>query len=719
MKNTLTTPYGLVVLVLTVAMIVSVPRQSSAQSSEDSDGVLEEVIVTASKVGDSNLQDTPIAITAFSEDALDRSVMKDFRDISHLTPGLIISENANYAQVYIRGIGTNNVFPGADPSSTIHLDGVYLARPQAVFNSFLDVERIEVLRGPQGTLYGRNSVGGTINVISKTPSLTESHYKAQGMFGNYDFWQVDGYASAPLIEDQLAGSVAVQHTQRDAYRENISTGNDIDDDDSTTLKGQLRWVLSPSVEVTLRADYFEQDSAVYGYMTFAEPPMAAPLSMQIFGDADRVALNLPNSYGRENWGLSAKVSANLNANWDFTSLTAYRVNDWFLVADTDASELNLLRTQLGEDQDQFSQEFNFAGQFSRLQVLLGAYYFTEQVDSRDDNGIFVLTPGIVRRVRPFVDTTSWAVFGQLTYAVSERWFLTAGGRYTDEDKDFLKTDGIFVIGNGAQIADLSFPEETGNYSRFTPKFGVEFRPHDDFMVYGSISQGYKSGGFNFTAVQPGGYDEEVLWAYEAGMKSELLEGRARLNLAAFHYDYEDLQVQSFVLPGQADVSNAATANVDGLELELLARVGTRLDLGFNLAYLDAKYDKYPEAPLTGGVTTDASGNSLSSAPEWSGSAVLQYQVDVSERGGIKLRAEYNWQSEILFTADNNPVDRQGDYGLANASVGYLSNEGWEIALWGRNLTDEAYATGTAPFALVRAGRFGPPRTYGVRATWQF
>lgn len=702
-----------VLLTLLFAFFVSGGNALAQQESDDEGTVLEEILVTATKTGATSLQNTPIAITAFTGGMLEKTMITDLRDLSQLTIGLTISENTSYAQLYMRGVGSNNVFAGADPSTTIHVDGVYIARPQASFNNFLDIERIEVLRGPQGTLYGRNSVGGTINIISRKPSLDEVDYKAEVVGGNYGLLRFDGYLTGPVSEN-IALSIAANISNRDGYRKNVTdTGNDLQDEDVKSVRIQALYKGS-SIEAILRADYYDEDNSAYGYSTFIEPP-PTPLSASIFGDFGKVSNNLENTYTRENSGISLDLSGDINDTWSWNSLTAYRANDVEVIIDSDASELNILRTNIREDQDQVSQEFTFLGDLENSTLLLGAYYFQEDI-VQGPGSIKVYPLGIERRPEPIVDTSAWAIFGQWNYRLSERLSLTAGGRYTEEEKTFTKIDGVYLLDTEIKIVDLDFPKESATYSDFTPKLGVEFQQTEDVMYYGSISKGFKSGGFNFTAVLPGGYGPEELWAYEIGIKSRFADDRAQLNLAAFHYDYDDLQVQSFIVPGQVDISNAATATVDGIEVESLFNPTPDLLLWFNIAYLDAVYDEYPEAPIGAGDTFNASGFKLNSAPEWSGSLGANWDHEIGA-GSIFLRGEYNWQSEIFFTPDNNEVERQGSYALVNVFLGYTNSDGrWSVELWGRNLFDEDYISSSASFTLVRAGTAGAPATYGVRLT---
>lgn len=702
------------------AMGVIAAQSAAAQAPTPSDGTrLAEVVVSASKVGDSAAQDTPISLSVIGAEQLERAAISDLRDLVTAAPGLVIGENSGLAQVYIRGIGTNNVFAGGDPSTTLHLDGVYHARPQGTFNNFLDVERIEILRGPQGTLYGRNSVGGTINVISRLPSLTSHDSKLQLIYGSENLGRIEGAFSGPLIENRVAVGIAAQFSQRDGYRSNVSTGGDLDDEDSRAARGQLRFVAGEGFEAVLRADYFRNDSAIYDFDTFLEPP-TTPLTQQIFGNFDLVATNFPNSHRQESWGTSAELRFDLPGSWSLKSLTAYRENDFDVAVDSDGSELDILRSLFAENQSQLSQEFNFIRRTESLELLLGAYYLSEDIDMSDTRGVHVLPAGIAVAPAPIVDTATWSMFGQGTWHFSDRWSMTLGARYTDEEKDFDQNLGLFLLPDYIFLADLGFPKETGEYSKFTPKLGFEFRPSSDVLFYASASRGFKSGGFSFTAPAPGGYRPESLWAYETGFKSDLLDGRLRLNGSLFTYDYEDLQVLAFVVPGSVDVTNANAATIRGFELEARARATQSLELALGVSYLEAEYDNFPAAPGPGGTTIDAAGNRLNNAPEWMLQAGLDYRRALSA-WEFYTSANFGWQDEVFFTADNNSIDRQSGYGLLDAAIGIESlDRRWDLSLWGRNLTDEDYITWSAQYTPPgRTGHAGPPQTYGLRASYRF
>lgn len=678
---------------------------------------LEEIVVTATKMGATNLQDTPMAISAFTDELMTRTGVREIRDLMTLTPNLNIAQNSAFAQVYIRGIGSNNIFAGSDPSSTIHIDGVYIARPASYFAGFLDVERVEVLRGPQGTLYGRNSVGGTINVISRRPD-NELRMKVQGTVGSHDLWRGEGYISGPLIEDKLAASVSLMRSKRDGYLDNIVPGvKDPDAEDLWSTRLQLRATPSEDLEILLRGDYFEDDGQIAGNVKLLQP--WAALEDSILGDYHKVALNTEGFMKRKNRGVSAEINYDLTDTMRLTSITAYRKNLLDTQADTDGTASLRQITEQYEKQDQFSQELNFSGNFDSLRYVTGLYYFEEKMEA--DSFVTNFIADTSGNPNPIVNTTAWAAYGQATYDLTEQFSITAGIRYTEEDKDFDQNFTVFRNSTGAILVGPEIYSTSGKYTAWTPKVGVEFRPTEDVMLYASATRGFKSGGFNFASRNVDqGYDPEFLWSYEAGFKSDLLDNRLRVNGSAFYYDYTDLQVQAFITPGVIDITNAADATIKGMELEVVARPVEGLDFGGSLAFLDTSYKNFPEAPLAGGVVIDASGNRLNSSPKWSYSLHAQYTAQLGDSGSMFVRGEYSWRGAQFFTAANDNVHTQPNYDLINASIGYTTpDERWQVIAFGRNLADEEYIVTSGTFTAVPAGRVGEPRTYGLRLVFNY
>jgi iron complex outermembrane receptor protein len=691
------------------ALLLAAPALAQTAGDDAADG---DIVVTATKTGATRLQDTPLAVTAFNAETLDKVAVKDIRDLVSLTPNLLVTQNASFSQVYIRGIGSNNVFGGSDPSSTIHQDGVYLARPASYLTNFLDVERIEVLRGPQGTLYGRNSVGGTINVISRKPG-SALDAKVQATYGNYDFARLEGYISGP-VSDSVGASLSLIASRRDGFLKNVApVGGDADDEGTIGGRAQLRFTPTSALEIIVRGDYMDSDDALAGYIKLLQTT-TDPVANSVLGDYRRIAVNILPVSKRRQWGTAAEINYDFGGGIQLKSLTAYRANRLIQVGDTDGTSLNIRRTDQFEDQHQFSQELNLTGQVGALSFIVGGYYFDENI--LVDSSVTTFASNVRANFNPVIKTNALAGFAQGSFAITDRISLTAGIRYMREKKNFAQRATNFVLSTG--LPQPTYPRiyTTGaTYDAWTPKFGIEFRPVDRVLLYVSATNGFKSGGFNFSSANPlQGFAPETLWSYEGGAKFDLFDRLLRLNATYFHYDYKDLQVQSFLSPGVIDITNAADAKVDGVEFEGQLRPASWAQLGGNLAYLDARYANYTSALAPGNIPFNASGNRLNLSPKWS--YTLWGQLDAKFAGGeLFARGEYSHRTRQFFTAQNAGLDTQAPYGLINASIGYsLPGDHLQIIAFGRNLSDEAYVTSTASFASGIVGRVGEPRTYGLR-----
>jgi iron complex outermembrane receptor protein len=693
---------------------VAAQAQTSPENGYADNG---DIVVTASKTGATYLQDTPMAVTAYNSEMLERTGVKDIRDLAGATPNLLVTQNASFTQVYIRGIGSNNVFGGSDPSSTIHLDGVYLARPASYLSNFLDVERIEVLRGPQGTLYGRNSVGGTINVISRKPG-NDFEGKIQATYGNYNFARVEAYLSGPLVTDKLAASISVIGSRRDGYLKNIVPGvGDADNERTGGVRGQLRFTPSEPLEIIVRGDFVQSNDALAGYIKLLQTT-TDPLANSVLGDFRKIAVNIRPSSNRRQWGTAAEINYDLASDMQLKSLTAYRANRLIQVGDTDATALNGRRTDQFEGQHQFSQEFNLTGKTGGLAYILGAYYFNEHIDV---NSTVTTYPTTRANFSPVINTRAYAGFAQGSYAVTEQITLTAGIRYTSEHKRMDQRALFSSLVTGLPLATYPRAYTVQNtYKAWTPKFGIEVRPADGILLYASATKGFKSGGFNFSSLNTNqGFAPEMLWSYETGAKLDLFHRMLRFNLTAFHYDYSNLQVQSFLSPGVIDITNASDARVNGIEIEAQLHPAPWLSMGGNLAYLDAHYKNYTSALKPGNIPFDASGNRLNLAPEWSFSVFAEASAAIGQGSGF-LRGEFNYRTRQYFTPVNGGLDTQAGYGLLNGSAGYtFPGEKFDLMLFARNIADRAYVTSTASFASGIVGRVGEPRTFGIRGVVKF
>jgi iron complex outermembrane receptor protein len=676
-------------------------------------GIVEQTVVTAARVGERDVQTLPLAISAVSSATLARLGTQTLGEAAALAPSVTLSQNVGFGQLTIRGIGTNVVFAGSDPSSAMYLDGVYLARPAMEFVQFLDLDRLEVLRGPQGTLYGRNAVGGAINLISRRPT---NDFVASADFttGSFGALRASARLSGPIKRDRLMGSLAFVRGIRDGYVRDLEhPDHPLGSDDVTAVRGQFRVVFDRRTELLLSADVDQQDGTP---LTFAKVIQAKP-GFQFDnppGLHDVRASTLASTRNVHS-GASARLTAAVTPSTTLVSLTAFRKLDYEFLTDGDITELDVLPARQHEWQHQLSEEITVSHQQPRLSWVGGAFFF----DALDRQSFWIdqQLQGVQVRLDPRVPATSRAVFGQATVGLTSRLSATAGVRYTREGKDIENSGGRYSLSD----PDFAVPGSTFSYSdsimhtAWTPKAGLEVTLSNGGLLYVSATRGFKSGGFNPSSMTKGrGFAPEWAWSYETGLKSTLMGGRARFSLSAFVMDYTDLQVQTPVGIGMFDIRNAAEATIRGVEFETTSRIGRGIEAGGHVAWLDATYDEYL-AVANNGVTGDVGGNRLNNAPEWAGRVWIEWSGNVGRARRFSIAADATAQSTVYYTPFNDNIQRQTPYGLLGARLEYgPGDRRWALAVYSRNLTNTDYITatfGTAPTAF--GGRPGPQRQFAV------
>lgn len=703
----------------------------SAASPERRATAIEEIVVSAQRV-EQNLQDVPIAVTAFGEETLRVNRMNSMVDIAQRTPSFTATEvNPGEPNLAIRGIGTEgiNSNAGGDPSVALFLDGVYIGRGGAAPIELYDLERVEVLRGPQGTLFGKNVVGGAVVMTSRRPSLDESFIGVDGTFGNYDRVELLGRFNVAL-SDTVAIAGAVSSTQRDGYTRNETTGNRVDDQKVAGGRLSLRYRPSERLDAVFTLDHVDQDQKGQPRDNVCDASLDGGVHcVGVNPDPRRVNAVEDGYLRREVTGLTANVDYELD--WGtLTSVTAYRTADY---AHADAFFSNPINPPAQiesfneniEDTSQFSQEFRVSFDFpeSRLHGVAGVYYLVEDIERNEILFQDFPVPAVtgVGSFPQQVDATSYALFGQVNYDLTSRLTLTAGARMTWEEKD-ADLAAVLLEGPGlppplAEEFDISTDE---SWDAFTPRFAVDYRVNDDVMLYASAARGFKSGGFQGTpgtaASAAVAYDPEFAWSYEAGAKTQWLEDSLRLNVAAFYTDYEDLQVSQLVPLCCVVIGNAATAEIQGVEVETLFRPAAGFDLNASYSYLDAEYESFAS-----GATADNTGNTLQRAPKHKFNFGAQYEWSAGDVGVFMARLDWTRQSKIFFEASNTPLEVQERYDLIDARLALRAHDdSWEVALWGKNLDDELIKTHIVAFAPFgqQLNTYQPPRTYGVTLSFR-
>ncbi|TYT27434.1 TonB-dependent receptor [Luteimonas viscosa] len=703
----------------------AVPRTSAT--------TLDAVTVTARK-REETLQDVPVAVTAFTAETLDKLNIKDIGDLDAQVPNLTIYAargSTSTVTAYIRGVGQADPLWGVDPGVGIYLDDVYIARPQGALLDVFDVERIEVLRGPQGTLYGKNTIGGAIKYISRGLP-TETTGFGSITVGNYN--QLDAKAAiggAIGGEDSgLRGRVAVASMNRDGFGTNLHNGQEVSDKEINALRMQLGAYSHEDFDVQFAFDWIDDQSGVRGAKMLA--PNTNPLVPVVDGapmdSRYDIRSGMPNVNDTEMKGVSATVNWRPNDDWALKYVVAKRESDTETNIDFDTLPERIADVKAFYSDQQVSHElqanYDTGG---RGRGVVGLYAFNGDAGGQVLNNFFDLSFG---DTQGYVNTKSIALYGDWTFDLTDRFKLDVGARYTDEDKHAVAynigyTDDSFSVPNGVVAANF---DKTVNFKNVSPKVSLDFQLTPDIMVYGLASRGFKSGGYNIrantTAVPRSGepFDDESVDSFEIGTKMGLLDQRLFLNLAAFHNIYEDIQLSVFTaLPGGGffgDFTNAGKGTVTGVEAEYQFMPTPNWLLSGNLAWLDAKYDEF----ISGGVDI-AESQYFTNAPEFSGAINLEYRTDLANGGNLSARVGYSYQSEVWPTTDLSPVIRQDGYGLVNAGVVWRANEAWSFSLQGTNLADEEYRT--TGYNLVSAGLgvltgfYGPPRQYSLTARYDF
>ena len=694
---------------------------------------LEEIIVTATK-REMNAQDTNLALTVIDERLLDSFDIQDVAGLGDQIPSLIFGNDNNDWKAILRGIGTDNVDINSEPGVALHVDGVYLARPSGFNALTYDVQRIEVVRGPQGTLYGRNATGGAINVVSNPPQH-EFSARADILTGEYDRLRVRGVVNVPLA-DQLAVRLSVVSEDRDGYQTNINpNGNEGNDADNEYFRGQLLWEPTDNFSLTTRVSKFEQRD-IPARINLATPQdSTAPEGgfMPDFTDLRIVSKDHleANNVNQDIYSFELNIGTK---SAEITAIMGISELEYFLTQDADITIANYpmpggktrtaTRTQ---SSDQFVMEVRLSSlPDSPIDWLVGAFFMDEDADGdlavrQLDTGpgfimftpfasFFGTPPGFTRDIDNVskVETTSGALFGDVTYQLNDRVSVTGGLRYTRDSQDGVGQTQAKVLNFFSEAAPLFRSNELhivpakDSWSKTTWKLGLIWDVADDRLVYLTASTGFRSGGFNFGQTDPDKlyYEPEDLHAIELGSKNLFNDGRVKLNFSAFYYDYEDLQVFQLINDA-AYVQNAAEAEIKGIETEFLIQVSDQFQIDGHLSLLDATYKNfisedqvYPRGrdgiPFTGDELFNLSGNDLVQAPDRSGLIGLSYIAPIDSGATITLRAQVYSQSETYLRQFNlDPYDKQDSYTMSSITFRYDSaNQNYYIYGGINNIEDE-------------------------------
>ncbi|MBW2370276.1 MAG: TonB-dependent receptor, partial [Deltaproteobacteria bacterium] len=529
------------------------------------DYILEDTVVTATKTGATNIQDTAMSITAYDVEQINNTHSTKLTDLSQYIPNVQIEPYAMYTIGYIRGVGTKALENGGEQNVAFYLDGVYLDKGYGAGSDFFDVQRVEVLRGPQGTLYGRNATGGAINIITKEPS-DELELKFGLEVGNFNKRRVDAAISGPIVKDKIKARFSISNSEHDGYIKNI-VGPDLMDQDFTGVRGVIQFTPTDNVDIRIGGDYQKKDEHIFiwklldssGGLGAAAAAAGIPASTLIPGDFWTVSTDAPANDELENWGISANVTIDLPNDMTLRSTTAFRKYErTYLPHDMDGSLFDAITITYDDRSDQFSQELQLNANWSRFKWILGLFYYcSEQEWPLLDLFYGYAIPGWHIYWSEDVKTDAWAGFGSLTYAITDKLNLTTGLRYSYEEKDYIFLEShnysaLFPYGRDEDLSD--------SWDDVSPKFQIDYRLNDDAFFFAMVTKGFRSGGFARNRISPPTIDQEILWSYEAGFKTDWFNDRLRINGSAFYYNYEDMVVNAVVnigSTGDVEFQNAA------------------------------------------------------------------------------------------------------------------------------------------------------------------
>ena len=731
-------------------------KEKKTEAEQREAKALEAVTVTARRRSE-DLEKVPVAVSAFSSEDLADMQAVSVDGLQGSVPNLNIvqgrgsSANVN---IFIRGIGQPDALQTFDPGVGFYVDDVYYSRINGALMDLFDIDHVEVLRGPQGTLYGKNSTGGAVKVVTKKPSdFAEGAMELT--VGDYGRINTKAWFSGPLGKT-ISGSIAAGTFKNDGYVTDPDTGRHFNDDDTQSVRGKLDFHPSDTFNAILSMDYTHQSTALTMGRPTA-PLISADLALGTAGVLllptdgkwdyhSRTSFGLDKGQKLTHQGVDLHMNWMLDQNWDFKSITAYRKLDTDAYIDIDASEFELGDVLVAMRQKQASQEFQFQyDNQDNLQAMFGLYYLNEKVPSHqeayaNDFLTFLGAPlDFLRTIDDKLETTSYAGFGHFNWTFGDGWSLAAGVRYTHEKKDYFRTTSAFF---GAPLAAASQDPQavitptSHTWSAVTPSLSLQKQFTPQMMGYVSANRGFKSGGYNGRANSPAEaadpiFDPEYVWTYEAGLKMRSADSRALANIAVFHSNYKDFQarVSEISNPGDAvpnfsfPVLNAAKLTMDGIEFEGSTLLGASTRLQAQIGYLNAKYDRFDDPRTQIDPSLAGLHAHVAFAPKWTARVAATHTFNLASGSALTFGGDVSYRDDNWLSVDNRPNLMQKAYTLAGLFGVFDSADGrWQFRAGVRNLTDETYKTDAQEFSSVgniQTAYYGWPRNYYISARYNF
>ena len=768
--------HGFKLLVVVGIGLVVLPSTVSAAETTEEDRNVETVIVTATKREES-IQDVPIAVSAIAGEDLAARGVQDIYGLMEVAPSVVVynsNSTSNGGTLRSRGVGTTGNNPGLEAAVGTFIDGIYRSRAGLAFNDLTDLDRVEILRGPQGTLFGKNTVAGAVNVITRKPEFDTAFSVSAGV-GNLESRELGLIANGVLSDNVLAGRLSIAHRQRDGYYENVDTGAAYDNRDRRSVRAQLLWTPNDDVEVRVIVDDTDKDETCCPAAFWINGP-TSPVVAALGGDITPFEVDGPTNVGVNSEpfeavgdsGQSIDVTWRMPQGATFRSITAWR--DFEVARDQDIDFTNAdiaAPTDTDESFRNFSQEFQLHGENDRLAWLVGAYIYTEDLESDEiigfaSNGALYLAtiigapqvaplldgdpagrgiPGQGYDAEYFSETSGWSLFSHDVWKVSEDMEIVLGLRYSSEEKDAgaiingapfgeVVSDPFCAFVPVGSLCDNASYNNTADESKLTGTLKAAWRPADNLRLYASVARGYKAGGFNLDQEAVGNRDAdgnlvdqshfgpETSDSLELGFKGQFLDRQLTLNSALFHTTFTDFQLNTFTGLGFT-VGNVKEVVARGVEIESSFAPSSDLYLTAGVTYADSRYGDDLVA-----ANAHLAGKRLTQSPLWQSSLSAFFERDLPGTG-LRFLANANWFyiGEVNTGSDLDPEKFREGFGFVNAQVGIATSDGrYEAIVWGRNLADRrmnmlvfdsVFQTGSWHTFL------NPPRTFGLKVRANF
>lgn len=758
--------WALTVPLLGAVFLICGGRQ--AAMAQDEAMVIEEIVVTAQKRAQS-LQDIPLAVTVFTGDVLREDDIVSLQDLGNRTPGLLFSAfSVGQPEITIRGVGSKEDGAAASDSTIVSIDDVYIAARTAQVFDIFDLERIEVLRGPQGTLYGKNSIGGSINFVTTTPDET-TRIRLRQTFASYGRIDTGGLLSGQ-ISDNVFGKFSFSRRSHDGYIRNILVDEQQGEINTFAYRAMLRLTPSDDLEIIFSFDSADDNIGASNREPVGSagplhdgPHASNPIAVnEALGGTDPFdsLADIEGFTDREVRGYSIKI--NYDMGWaTLTSISSFRESDFDWLEDSEGLPPSTVFSDLTgssgnpgitltappetgfafdvsdaaiEHTEQITQEFRLTSPGeNRLTWVAGLFFSHEEIDRTETfffpslGGPGLEAPSLSESVQSN-NSESFAVYGQGSYAVLDNVSVTGGVRFSYEKKN-IGIGANVITGLGLLLQDFPFTKASEDWDNVTGRLAVDWQALDDVLLYASFSTGFKSGGFTGSAstVERGTtpFSPEHARNYEIGVKSRLLERRVLFNATAFFNDLSDLQVTRFFQPfdgsfGEFITENAGSADVYGLEIEAVALITDNIEVGGNYAYLDAQFTSFTGTPSITG-TGDFTGNRLRLSPKHTASWYARLTWDLGY-GQMAAKVSYRYQSLAFLDPNNNAITTIPSYDIWDIRLAFTSPDGrWEVAGFVKNLGDEKYRTHvfSQRGSRIAFALFGEPRTGGVTITLNY